>query len=175
MITVRAWKWSTGSSRPAAERPGLVERPQIPATDVPGRAAHGVLPGCELRALPDRAGQPAGGLSVSRRLLLTSGPMPGTGRRWGLNVALPWGFTVGISGDFRWTNYEGQWAPFVPDNCFPRRPGPDPASYVAEPRDCTVYGFSPSDRVFQPRCAESNAQLFDFKRNLVEMRWVRQF
>ena len=38
--------------------------------------------------------------------------------RWvraGINVALPYGFTVGGGGEYRWTDYEGRWAPFVPD------------------------------------------------------------
>ena len=41
-------------------------------------------------------------------------------------------------------------------------------------RAITVYGFSPQI-AFSNQVRESNAQLFDFKRNLVEMRWVRQF
>ena len=41
-------------------------------------------------------------------------------------------------------------------------------------RAITVYGFSPQI-AFSNQLRESNAQLFDFKRNLVEMRWVRQF
>ena len=41
-------------------------------------------------------------------------------------------------------------------------------------RALTVYGFSPQI-AFSNQVRESNAQLFDFKRNLVEMRWVRQF
>ena len=34
--------------------------------------------------------------------------------RLGASVILPFGFTVGGSGEFRWTNYEGRWAPFTP-------------------------------------------------------------
>ena len=41
-------------------------------------------------------------------------------------------------------------------------------------RAITVYGFSPQI-AFSNELRESNAQLFDFKRNRVEMRWVRQF
>ena len=33
--------------------------------------------------------------------------------RVGTNVALPWGFTVGLSAEFRWTDYEGGWFPFI--------------------------------------------------------------
>ncbi len=41
-------------------------------------------------------------------------------------------------------------------------------------RALTVYGFSPQV-AFSNQVRESNAQLLDYKRNLVEMRWVRQF
>ena len=41
-------------------------------------------------------------------------------------------------------------------------------------RAITVYGFSPQI-LFSNQVRDSNAQLFDFKRNLVEMRFVRQF
>ena len=41
-------------------------------------------------------------------------------------------------------------------------------------RAITVYGFSPQV-AFANQVRESNAQLFDFRRNLVEMRWMRQF
>ena len=35
--------------------------------------------------------------------------------RLGASVALPLGFTVGGSGELRWTNYEGNWFPFTRD------------------------------------------------------------
>ena len=93
--------------------------------------------------------------------------------RVGTNVALPWGFTVGLSGEFRWTNYESGWAPFVPDNSA-REDQTRILQATLLNRALTVYGFSPQI-AFSNQLRESNAQLFDFKRNLVEMRWVRQF
>ena len=93
--------------------------------------------------------------------------------RVGTNVALPWGFSVGLSGEFRWTNYEGEWFPFVPDNSS-RQDQTRILQATLLNRAITVYGFSPQI-AFSNQVRESNAQLFDFKRNLVEMRWVRQF
>ena len=93
--------------------------------------------------------------------------------RMGTNVALPWGFSVGLSGEFRWTDYEGQWAPFVIDNSA-RQDQTRILRATLLNRAITVFGFSPQI-AFSNQVRESNAQLFDFKRNLVEMRWVRQF
>ena len=93
--------------------------------------------------------------------------------RLGTNVALPWGFTVGLSAEFRWTDYEAGWAPFVPDNSA-REDQTRILQATLLNRALTVYGFSPQI-AFSNQLRESNAQLFDFKRNLVEMRWVRQF
>ena len=94
--------------------------------------------------------------------------------RVGTNVALPWGFTVGLSGEFRWTDYEGEWFPFT---CPMAPPAQDQTRILQATllnRAITVFGFSPQI-AFSNQVRESNAQLFDFKRNLVEMRWVRQF
>ena len=93
--------------------------------------------------------------------------------RVGTNVALPWGFTVGLSGEFRWTDYEGQWAPFVVDNSS-RQDQTRILRATLLNRAITVFGFSPQV-AFSNQVRESNGQLFDYKRNLVEMRWVRQF
>ena len=93
--------------------------------------------------------------------------------RVGTNVALPWGFSVGLSGEFRWTNYEGEWFPFVPDNSA-RQDQTRILQATLLNRAITVFGFSPQI-AFSNQVRESNAQLFDFKRNLVEMRFVRQF
>ena len=93
--------------------------------------------------------------------------------RVGTNVALPWGFTVGASAEFRWTNYEDGWFPFVPDNSA-REDQTRILQVTILNRALTVYGFSPQI-AFSNQVRESNAQVFDYKRNLVEMRWVRQF
>ena len=93
--------------------------------------------------------------------------------RVGTDVALPFGFTVGASAEFRLTDYESGWFPFVSDNGA-REDQTRILRATLLNRALTVYGFSPQV-VFSNQVRESNAQLFDYKRNLVEMRWVRQF
>ena len=94
--------------------------------------------------------------------------------RVGTNVALPWGFTVGLSGEIRWTEFEDGWPqPFRPDGSA-RRDQTRILGATLLNRALTVFGFSPQV-AFSNQVRESNAQLLDFKRNLVELRWVRQF
>ena len=93
--------------------------------------------------------------------------------RVGTNVALPWGFTVGASAEFRWTNFESGWGIRTPDG-IAREDRTRILSATLLNRAITVFGFSPQI-AFSNQVRETNAQLFDFKRNLVEMRWVRQF
>ena len=93
--------------------------------------------------------------------------------RVGTNVALPWGFTVGASAEFRWTNFEPGWGMRTPGGVA-REDQTRILSATLLNRAITVYGFSPQI-AFSNQVRETNAQLFDFKRNLVEMRWVRQF
>ena len=93
--------------------------------------------------------------------------------RVGTNVALPWGFTVGASAEFRWTDYESGWFPFIPDNSA-RSDQTRILQATILNRALTVYGFSPQI-LYSNDFRESNAQVFDFKRNRVELRWVRQF
>ena len=67
-------------------------------------------------------------------------------RRWiraGVSVALPKGFTVGTSGELRWTDYEGNWSPTPPAN--PARTAPTARAF----RRTT--GRSPG-RASAPRC-----------------------
>ena len=92
----------------------------------------------------------------------------------GTNVALPWGFTVGLSAEFRWTDYKAGWFPFLGDNTTPRKDQTRILSATLLNRAITVFGFSPQV-AFSNQVRTSNAQLWDFKRNLVEMRWIRQF
>ena len=94
--------------------------------------------------------------------------------RAGTIVALPFGFTVGLSAEFRWTEFEPGWSPFVPDNSVPREDQTRILQATLLNRAITVFGFSPQV-AFSNQVRESNAQLYDFKRNLVELRWVRQF
>ncbi len=92
----------------------------------------------------------------------------------GTNVALPWGFSLGLSGEFRWTNYEDGWPfHFRPDGSA-RKDQTRILQASLFNRGFTVYGFSPQV-MFSNQVRESNARTFDFKRNLVELRWVRQF
>ena len=98
----------------------------------------------------------------------------GSWTRLGTNVALPWGFTVGLSGEFRWTDYESGWFPFLPDNTTRREDQTRILQATLLNRAITVYGFSPQI-LFSNELRESNAQVFDFKRNRVELRFIRQF
>lgn len=93
--------------------------------------------------------------------------------RVGTSVALPWGFTVGASGEFRWTDYEPGWG-FLTPNGIAREDQTRILQVSLLNRAFTVYGFSPQV-MFSNQVRESNSPLFDFKRNLVEIRWVRQF
>ena len=94
--------------------------------------------------------------------------------RGGTNVALPWGFTVGLSAEFRWTEFEAGWPlPFRPDGSA-RRDRTRILGATLLNRAITVYGFSPQI-AYSNQVRDTNAQLLDFKRDLVEMRWVRQF
>lgn len=92
--------------------------------------------------------------------------------RVGTDVALPWGFSVGASAEFRWTNYEAP-SPYVED-LSAREDQTRILQATLLNRALTVYGFSPQI-AFSNQVRESNSALFNYKRNLVEMRWVRQF
>ena len=93
--------------------------------------------------------------------------------RGGTNVALPWGFTAGVTAEFRWTNYEDGWG-FITPGGIAREDQTRILGATLLNRGLTVFGFSPQI-AFSNQLRTSNAQGFDFKRNLVEMRWVRQF
>ena len=56
--------------------------------------------------------------------------------RWlgaGVDVILPFGFTVGGGGDVRWTDYEAGWGRHVPGRRDARGPHPQPARLGAQP------------------------------------------
>ena len=78
--------------------------------------------------------------------------------RVGTNVALPWGFTVGASAEFRWTNFEDGWGIFTP-NGVAREDQTRILRATLLNRAITVYGFSPPDRVFQPSARIQRATL----------------
>ena len=96
--------------------------------------------------------------------------------RWlraGLNVALPRGFTVGGTAQFRWTGYEGSQVPPTIDNA-PREDRTRTLSLSLFKRNLTVYGFSPQVVVTHEE-RDTNAQVLDYKRIRGEIRFVRQF
>ena len=97
-------------------------------------------------------------------------------RRWvqaGFTTSLPWGFTLGGSGTLRWTDYEGNWFPFTED-------GSSRSDLIRNlrlsvyNRSFTLKGVSPQlSLVHEQRT--SNAQLHDYERTFVELRFVRLF
>ncbi len=93
--------------------------------------------------------------------------------RLGASIALPLGFTVGGSGEMRWTKYEGRWFPFTTDGSS-REDRTRILQASVFNRVFTVFGFSPQFVVVN-EARESNAQLYDYKRTRAELRFVRQF
>ena len=91
----------------------------------------------------------------------------------GATVDLPWGFTVGASGTLRWTDYEGNWFPFVVGG-EPRSDITRTIRVYAHNRAFTVQGFSPQISVTQEQ-RTTNAQLHDYERTSGELRFVRLF
>ena len=93
--------------------------------------------------------------------------------RLGADFALPYGFTLGVSGEQHKAKYEGNWFPFTPDGT-PREDKMRIWRVSVLNRAFTLYGFSPQlTLVGEER--ESNAQLYDYKRERAELRMVRQF
>ena len=93
--------------------------------------------------------------------------------RLGASVALPLGFTLGGSGELRWTDYEGNWFPFVPDGA-PRQDRTRILRATVHNRAFTLFGFSPQ-LVVTNEARDTNAQLYDYKRTRAELCAVRQF
>ena len=97
-------------------------------------------------------------------------------RRWlraGVTVALPRGFTVGGSGELRWTDYQGNWSPFTPGG-EPRADRTRSLRVSVHNRAFTILGFSPQISLVN-EVRTTNAQLHDYKRTGGELRFVRQF
>ena len=91
----------------------------------------------------------------------------------GVSVILPFGFTVGGGGEYRWTDFEAGWFPHVPDGG-PRKDRTWSARASVYNRGITLYGFSP-ELVVVHEVRKTNAQLFDYERTRGELRFVRQF
>ena len=96
--------------------------------------------------------------------------------RWaraGVSVALPLGFTLGGSGEMRWTRYLGSWFPYTPGGVS-RKDRIRTLRVSLLNRAVTVFGFSPQI-VLVNEARVSNAQLYDYRRNRAELRFQRQF
>ncbi len=92
--------------------------------------------------------------------------------RLGASRALPLGFTVGASGELRRTEYEGNWSPFTDGSS--REDRTRIVRLSASNRAFTLHGFSPQLQLVNER-RNSNAQLYGYDRNRLELRFVRQF
>ena len=97
-------------------------------------------------------------------------------RKWlrlGLTVALPRGFTVGGSGEMRWTDYEGNW--------FPHTTGGEPREDRTRSFRLSVHNRAFAWQGFSPRLSvvhevrDTNAQLYDYERTGGELSFVRVF
>ena len=93
--------------------------------------------------------------------------------RLGASVTLPRGFTLGGSGELRWTDYEGNWAPFTRNDAS-REDRTRILRATLHNRAFTLIGFSPQ-LVLTNEVRDTNAQLYDYKRTRAELRAVRQF
>ncbi len=82
------------------------------------------------------------------------------------------GFTLG-GGEWRWTKYQGRWFPFTPNGAA-RKDQVRVLRVSVLNRAFTIHGFSPQ-LVLVNEARESNAQLYDYKRNRAELRFMRQF
>ena len=114
----------------------------------------------------------SGGMGRDRTRSLTQR----SSSRWlgaGFSVALPLGFTLGGGTDVRWTDYKGNWFPFVSDGS-PREDRTRSYRLSAHNRAFTLLGFSPQLAVVH-ETRDSNAQLHDYRRTSGELRFVQQF
>ena len=97
-------------------------------------------------------------------------------RRWiraGVSVALPKGFTVGGSGEVRWADYEGSWAPHT-QRGESREDRTYSARLSAHNRALAWQGFSPEVSLVH-EVRSTNAQLYDYERTGGELRFVKLF
>ncbi|MCY4419911.1 MAG: surface lipoprotein assembly modifier, partial [Gammaproteobacteria bacterium] len=92
--------------------------------------------------------------------------------RMGANIALPYGFTLGGSGEHRRTRYEGNWFPFTEGE--PRKDRTNIFRASVYNRAFTVYGFSPQ-LMLTHEARNTNAQVYGYDSTSGEIRLVRQF
>ena len=93
--------------------------------------------------------------------------------RLGVSAALPHGFTLGAGVEWRRTDYEGRWFLLTPGNV-PRKDRTRVLSVSLLHRAFTLGGFSPGLTLAREN-RRSNAQLHDYRRTRIELRFVRQF
>jgi len=93
--------------------------------------------------------------------------------RLGASIVLPKGFSLGLSGEYRKTEYEGNWFPFTEDGS-PRSDRTEILRLSLLNRGWTVRGFSPQFVVTHEQ-RDTNAQIYDYDRTNGEVRFVRQF
>ena len=93
--------------------------------------------------------------------------------RMGAEVALPRGFAVGASAQLRWTDFEGEWPLHTPPGEL-RKDRTRTLSASVHHRRFTLYGFSP-ELALTNESRTTNAQLYDYRKNSAELRFVRQF
>lgn len=96
-------------------------------------------------------------------------------RRWlrtGVSVALPRGFTVGVSGRVSWTDYEGNWFPHTDGEA--REDQTRSVRASVHNRAIAWKGFSPQVSLVH-EVRKTNAQLYDYDRTGGELRFVRVF
>ena len=91
----------------------------------------------------------------------------------GASVTLPRGFTVGVGGGYRWTDYEGDWFPNTARGVSREDKTYNLRASVLN-RGLTFFGFSPEVSVVH-EVRTTNAQLYDYKKTGGQLRVVRQF
>ncbi len=91
----------------------------------------------------------------------------------GVQVALPYGFTVGGNARREWKGYGGGWGVFTPGGG-PREDRTRTVSVSVFNRGLTLLGFSPQ-LILSNDVRKSNAQLHGYRRNRGELLFVRQF
>lgn len=92
----------------------------------------------------------------------------------GATVALPAGFTVGVSASMQRTEYRGDGSAHFTLDRKPREDETTSYSLSIHNRAFTVLGFSPRLSLVREE-RETNAQTLDYERNRIELSFVRQF
>ena len=93
--------------------------------------------------------------------------------RTGFSVDLPQGYTVGGSGQLRWTDFRGNWGIYTPGGTT-RSDRTRTLRVSTHNRGLEWFGFSP-ELALVNEARKTNAQLYDFRRNRLEIGFQRQF